>query len=213
MLASRAWVRRSLGSLLIGFLLAGCATPPADDRGLEIFQQWRFPAAAAEREEVRALQAFLTEKGLADVVPLHQLLRSASDWRKCEAEPFSVPPASQWAALQSVLELLQSLRKEGALGRFEVVSAHRGEALNRCAQGAARSAHFVAFAVDLIAEDPKATGARLCRFWQTQGQAWRMGLSQYPSGRIHIDTHGFRTWGADHSTGTAFCAPLVPPAG
>jgi uncharacterized protein YcbK (DUF882 family) len=137
----------------------------------------------------------LTEKGLADVVPLHQLLRSASDWRKCEAEPFSVPPASQWPALQSVLELLQSLRKEGALGRFEVVSAHRGEALNRCAQGAPRSAHFVAFAVDLIAEDPRTTGARLCRFWQTQGQAWRMGLAQYPSGRIHIDTHGFRTWG------------------
>ncbi len=192
-------------------LLAGCAAPPIDERDASSFQQWRFPAGAAPRDDVPALEVFLAEQALADVVPLHQLLRSASDWRKCDAEPFSVPPRAQWPALQSVLQLLQTLRNEGVLGRFEVVSAHRGEALNRCAEGAPRSAHFVAFAVDLIAEDPKATGARLCRFWQTQGQAWRMGLSQYPLGRIHIDTHGFRTWGADHSTGTAFCAPLPLP--
>ena len=34
-----------------------------------------------------------------------------------------------------------------------------------------------------------------------------MGMSLYPSGRVHIDTSGWRTWGADHSRGSAFCAP------
>ncbi|MBN8503719.1 MAG: hypothetical protein J0L58_04545 [Burkholderiales bacterium] len=196
-------------SLTVAMPLAGCATTPADERDPARFEQWRQPLDAPSRPDVRELEAYLAAENLGTVVPLYQLLRSASDWRVCAAEPFSVPPPAQWPAMKSVLQLLQHLRQTGVLETFEVVSAHRDEALNRCAQGAPRSAHFVAFAVDLVAEDPKATGARLCRFWQSQGRAWRMGLSQYPSGRIHIDAHGYRTWGADHSTGTAFCAPLL----
>jgi hypothetical protein len=48
-------------------------------------------------------------------------------------------------------------------------------------------------------------GERLCRFWREQGRAWDMGLGRYPSGRVHIDRNGYRTWGASHGRGSSFC--------
>jgi hypothetical protein len=32
-----------------------------------------------------------------------------------------------------------------------------------------------------------------------------MGLGRYPSGRVHIDRNGYRTWGASHGRGSSFC--------
>jgi len=57
---------------------------------------------------------------------------------------------------------------------------------------------------------------KLCGFWQEEGRAWNLGLMRYPSGRIHIDTVGYRTWGADHSGKSTACiagppSPPVPP--
>jgi hypothetical protein len=40
-----------------------------------------------------------------------------------------------------------------------------------------------------------------------QGKDWNMGFSRYPSGRIHIDTAGYRTWGYDHTGKSAVCTP------
>ena len=187
-------------ALCVGLL--GALPAHADERDLWLFAQW------TGSHETRAFREMLVDARLYGVVPLYQLLRSASDWRLCGAEPFAVAPPAQWPAVRSTLQLLKTLSDQQRLGRFEVVSAYRNPTLNRCAGGARDSAHTRAFAVDLLL--PAWTDPRpLCTFWQTQGQAWNMGLGRYPSGRIHIDTAGYRTWGGDFSAGSSFCAPLA----
>jgi uncharacterized protein YcbK (DUF882 family) len=96
------------------------------------------------------------------------------------------------------------------LPRFEVVSGYRSPTLNRCAHGAPGSAHTMAFAVDL-APLARQDALALCKFWRTEGRGWEMGVSRYPTGRVHIDRNGYRTWGASHKRGSSFCveAPAI----
>ncbi len=166
-----------------------------------MFLVWR----AANEAAVAPFEANLKEHGLDRLVPLAELLRTASAWQECRAQPFDVPPKSHWPAVTSTLSLLKELKIQGVLGDFEVHSAYRSKPLNKCAGGAAGSAHLVSFAVDLVPRSDPDAGERLCQFWRQRGSTWNMGLSRYPSGRIHIDTSSYRTWGADHSSGTAFC--------
>ncbi|MCO7522600.1 MULTISPECIES: D-Ala-D-Ala carboxypeptidase family metallohydrolase [unclassified Pseudomonas] len=184
---------------LLAIALSGPGMAQADERDLWMFAQW------AGDHENRSFREMLVDARLYGVVPIHQLLRSASDWRLCKAAPFAVPPASHWPAVRSTLVLIKLLGEQGALRQFEVVSAYRDPRLNACAGGAPSSAHMRAFAVDLLLPawaDPNP----LCRFWQQHGQAWNMGLGRYPSGRIHLDTAGYRTWGGDGSAGSSFCS-------
>ncbi|QXH35146.1 D-Ala-D-Ala carboxypeptidase family metallohydrolase [Pseudomonas muyukensis] len=184
---------------LLAIALSGPGMAQADERDLWMFAQW------AGDHENRRFREMLVDARLYGVVPIHQLLRSASDWRLCRAAPFAVPPASHWPAVRSTLALIKLLGEQGALRQFEVVSAYRDPRLNACAGGAPSSAHMRAFAVDLLLPawaDPNP----LCRFWQQHGQAWNMGLGRYPSGRIHLDTAGYRTWGGDGSASSSFCS-------
>ena len=199
-----AW---ALGAGLICLAcLTGCAVAP---RGPLAFAAWRAEQAAA----VDALARHLSEQGVADVLPLHQLLRSATSWQACAAEPFALPPPEQWPAVVQVLRLLQALQAAGVVGRaLEIHSGYRGPALNTCAQGAAGSAHLRSFALDFTLADGVDPTERLCAFWRDQGRDWRMGLSRYPSGRIHIDAAGYRTWGADHTGRSAVCGTDLAPA-
>jgi hypothetical protein len=169
------------------------------ERGPVLFDVWRVTHAA----QLDPFEQFLAEERIAGVVPAYQLLRSASMWKECRAAPFEVPPREMWPRVRDVLVLLRELRQEEVLPAFEVVSAYRSPALNRCAGGAPGSSHQ-AFAVD-IAPLGDAEGARLCRFWREQGERWDMGMSRYPSGRIHIDRGGYRTWGASHKRGSSYC--------
>ena len=183
-------------------ILAGCAWRPAlaqEARNAAMFLEWRLKHV----QQVQPFEAFLEREKLAGVVPLYQLLRSASMWRECRAQPFQVPPPDNWGAVRDVLALLEELQKRQVMGRFEVVSAYRDPALNACAGGAPKSSH-VRFAVDLL---PLAgtDAVALCAFWRSQGKQWNMGISRYPSGRIHIDRTGWRTWGASHGRGSSFC--------
>lgn len=179
--------------------LAGCALAP---RGELAFASWRL----AQHPALADFERYLAAQGVAQVLPLHQLLRSASSWRECGAEPFALPPREQWAAVASVLRLLQALRDAGAVGRaLELHSGYRNPVLNACAQGAPGSAHLRSFAIDFTPLDGTDPTERLCAFWRTQGRAWNMGLSRYPSGRIHIDTAGHRSWGADHTGRSSVC--------
>jgi len=189
-------------ALALAPALAPGTAQAEESRTAESFRAWR----AGREASVAAFEALLARHGLVEVAPLHQLLRSASDWQRCQAEPFAVPPELQWPAVLSTLRLLQALRTQGVLGAFEVHSAYREAPLNGCAGGATRSTHLVWFAVDLVPLDDPHAGARLCRFWAGPGRQWQMGLSRYPSGRIHIDTWRHRTWGADHSGASSFCA-------
>ncbi|MEJ8836602.1 D-Ala-D-Ala carboxypeptidase family metallohydrolase [Ramlibacter sp. AN1133] len=176
------------------------AAPPSDpERDNVLFSLWR----ARHGEEVDTFGAYLVNEHLADVVPMYQLLRSASMWKECHAEPFEVPPPSEWENVRDVLILLRDLRQRGVLPNVEVVSAYRDPRLNRCAGGAPGSSHQK-FAVD-IAPLPPAVGASLCRFWREEGKQWNMGVSRYPTGRIHIDRTGYRTWGASHKRASSYC--------
>jgi hypothetical protein len=180
------------------------APPPAaelsdPERDSVLFTLWR----AKHAEEVDTFSAYLVSENLADVVPMYQLLRSASMWKECQAEPFEVPPQSEWEKARDVLILLRDLRERGVLPSFEVVSAYRDPRLNRCAGGAPGSSHQK-FAVDIAPLAPE-VAANLCRFWRERGKDWDMGVSRYPTGRIHIDRTGYRTWGASHKRASSYC--------
>jgi hypothetical protein len=71
----------------------------------------------------------------------------------------------------------------------------------------------MSFALDITAAPGTVDMERLCRFWREEGKAWQMGLSRYPSGRIHLDVSGWRTWGQDHTRNTALCAPQLTADG
>jgi hypothetical protein len=176
------------------------SAPPADpERDALLFSHWRSKHAA----DVDAFEEFLVREHVAAVVPTYQLLRSASMWKECHADPFELPPGEEWPRVRDVLVLLRELRERGVLPPFEVVSAYRDPRLNRCAGGAPGSAHQ-RFAVDISPLSPE-EGARLCRFWREQGKPWNMGVSRYPTGRIHIDREGYRTWGASHRRSSSYC--------
>jgi len=191
-----------LAAALLGASAAHAQTAD-DDRDLTLYRQW-LPAHAAE---VTAFEAYLAQQKVADVVPTYQLLRSASMWRECKASPFQLPPPAQWPLARDVLVLLQELHRTSVLGPFAVVSAYRDPALNRCAHGSLHSSHM-RFAVDIVPLGPT-DDQKLCRFWRAQGRAWNMGLSRYPSGRIHVDRTGWRSWGEDYTLRTSYCNQLA----
>lgn len=187
-----------LALLLAISFTASAATADVDARGPAEFDRW----VSTRQREVAAFQAYLQAHGVAAVLPPWQLLRTASDWQRCNAQPFALAPRAQWQSAAGTLALLKHLRQQQVLGPFEVVSTWRSDALNRCAHGSAHSAHVRGFAIDLL---PGAPVQGLCEFWKQHGPAWNMGLSRYPSGRVHIDTAGYRTWGSDYSQRSSFC--------
>ncbi|PVZ15914.1 Uncharacterized protein conserved in bacteria [Pseudomonas sp. URIL14HWK12:I9] len=190
--------KRHHGAIALAWLLAlpGFTQAAQDGRGQAEFEQWH------KGGQAQRFKAYLVQEHLDQVAPLYQLLRSASDWQRCGAEPFAVPPEALWPSVKRTLALLKTLRDSGVIGAFEVVSAYRSPALNQCAGGAANSAHSRAYAVDLWLGAP---APQLCAFWKAHGKGWAMGLSRYPSGRIHIDTAGYRTWGQDYTRASALC--------
>lgn len=194
---------RLTGALLLaGFFAPGAGW--ADSRSQADLSAWR----PRHEQEIRVLEKALANAKVDKDWPLHQLLRSASDWQKCDADPFSVPPVEQHATVVETLILLRQLRANGALAAdSEIVSAHRPAEIASCASSTESSSHSKRFAVDILGSDSTAAG--LCTFWRANGKAFKMGLSKYPSGRIHIDVTGYRSWGGDCTCETSFCNPCA----
>lgn len=191
--------RKALAWHAAALLLAGaCSSVPVEDE-LEAYAHWVRGAPVSEIEEYIAIS------NLDGVIPTRQLLRTATDWRKCGGPRFEIPPRDRWLEVAKVLTLVAELKSRKILADFEAVSNFRNPELNACAGGARNSAHTSAFAIDILARGPKIDETLLCDFWRTDGKAWEMGLGKYPSGRLHLDTSGYRTWGADHKKGTSFC--------
>ncbi len=146
------------------------------------------------------------------IAPLHQLLRTASAWdssacRKVQGAPFEVPPEDLWPATVRTLRLVARLREQKVLPAFEVVSAYRNPRVETCADGAGKR-HPTGAAFDivpLLPDELDATVARICDFWWKEGRSHKMGFSLYPSGRMHIDTTSYGTWGADRKFATSAC--------
>ncbi|NPC54548.1 D-Ala-D-Ala carboxypeptidase family metallohydrolase [Caenimonas soli] len=191
--------RTVIASLAIAPLLVGACSFLPVEAELEAFTQWARSAPVSEFEQ------YLATSNLDGVIPTRQLVRTATDWRKCGGPRFELPPRAQWLDVAKVLTLVAELKSRKILADFEAVSNFRNPELNACAGGARDSAHTQAFAIDVISRDGKIDEALLCDFWRTDGKAWDMGVSRYPSGRIHLDTSGYRTWGSDLTKGTSFC--------
>ena len=185
--------------VLVICVLESEAATPGETRSETMFNSW----AARNEAKVAEFKAFLAGEGLDSVYPLHQLARTASDWRTCGGSPFELPPRPQWPAARSTLRLAKLLKDESVLHGGEVVSAYRNSALNRCARGSKRSSHTTAYALDI--QGIEASAESLCQFHRRRGAKFDMGLSRYVSGRIHLDANGYRTWGNDYTSKTSFC--------
>lgn len=184
------------------------------------FRGWR--AADPEWEpQIRRFEAYLSEQGLSGQFPLHQLLRTASDWKGCGA-PFTVPPEEVWGHAAQTLKLI-SERVKPSMPRLEIMSGYRPGWLNVCAGGAERSAHREFFAFDMVPGDPAITRdglmLRICPIYALEGPSRSMGLGFYSGVRFHIDTSSYRTWASFNRVSYAPCAadgavnpvPDVPP--
>ena len=163
---------------------------------------------------VQAFHRYLTAAEVAGVAPTWQLLRTASDWRRCGAEPFEVPPAEEWANIVNTLRYVRDYVVP-AVGPVEPVSVFRNEVLNRCAGGAPESVHQSMSAIDFVPVRPIDRDSmirRLCAEHQREGPRYTAGLGFYTKLRFHVDSWKYRTWGRNESGGIA-CAKveIAPP--
>lgn len=186
------------------------APRPAEARDADLFAEWRSGKAASE---VAAIEAYFDREGVGDVLPLADILRSDARWRRCKtAEPFAVPPRSQWAAMVPTLRYVRD-QVVPAVGPLRVVSGYRDPAANACFKGAKASRHLHFAALDL--QPAKASTradliAILCPLHARTGARYRVGLGIYGVTRFHIDTAGYRRWGADYRGASSPCNEDAP---
>lgn len=162
------------------------------------YRNW-YLASPAHARQVKALNDYLTTYQVNGIVPTWQLLRTASDWYKCGAPAFEVPPQEDWP---NVVQALRYIRERviPVIGPVEPVSVYRNPALNQCAAGAPESAHRYMQAVDLVPLRPVTRDSlirQLCDVHARYGEGYGVGLGFYVGLRFHIDSRKFRTWGTN----------------
>ncbi len=164
--------------------------------------------APENRARVLAFRDHLAAQGLEDVVPVWQLIRTSSSWRQCAAERFEVAPRDKWDHITATLRFVRD-EVVPAVGEVEALSGYRNEALNRCSAGAPASAHRLFFALDLTPLEPNVTRVgmirSICAAHARDGRAYNTGLGFYNGMRFHVDSNGFRRWGADGRGATSPC--------
>lgn len=160
---------------------------------------------------VKAFNTYLVTYGVGGVVPTWQLLRTASHWQRCGAQPFEVPPTAAWPNIVAALRYVGAL-VEPKVGEVEVVSVYRNPALNACAGGAAESVHMTMGAIDMVPLAPTTREelmTRLCALHLARGERFLVGLGLYKGLRFHIDTRKYREWGMEGERGTFGCAAVL----
>ena len=175
------------------------------------FETWvrRSPANMAQ---VGAFRDYLAAQGLEAVVPVWQLVRTSSSWQECSAQPFEVPPPDKW---ERIVKTLKFVRDDviPRVGKVETLSAYRNEGLNACSHGAPKSAHREFFALDLTPVntdiDRSAMIRSMCVAHARDGRAYDTGLGFYTGRRFHVDSSGFRRWGADGKGATSPCVTVA----
>lgn len=173
------------------------------------YRAW-YLASAVHPIRVAGLHHYLSRWDAAWILPTWQIVRTASDWRKCSQAAFEVPPTSEWP---HIVQTLRFIRDEviPAVGPVEAVSAYRNPTLNACAGGAPGSAHLGFHAIDLVAltEMPREQLiATLCALHDRRGEAYGAGMGFYPFLRFHVDSKGFRRWVP--ASGDVPCLPIRP---
>lgn len=180
------------------------AAPGQDADG---FRAW-IDRSPQHRAELLAFQDRLAQEGVAEIVPLWQLVRTSSSWRECGAEPFEIAPRDKWAHIVETLKFVRD-RVVPAVGRVEAVSGYRNEHLNACSAGAPQSAHRLFYAIDLTPVNPAIDRAAMihgiCAAHARDGRAYQTGLGFYTGRRFHVDSNGYRKWGPDGRGASSPC--------
>ena len=174
------------------------------------YRNW-YMASPAHPIRVRAFNTYLAVNGVGGVVPTWQLLRTASDWRKCGLQPFEVPPTEHWPNIVHALRFTGAF-VEPLIGEVEPVSAYRNPALNACAGGAATSTHLTGGGIDMVPLRPisrEALMVALCRLHLGSGGWNGIGLGLYKGLRFHIDARRHREWGMAGARGGYGCAAVL----
>ena len=163
------------------------------------------------RGQILSFEAWQQAAGVDHVLPTWQLVRTASMWRECNAQPFEVPPFRLWPGMVKTLRFIRD-HVVPAVGPVEAVSGYRNPALNACARGSERSAHLDFFALDLVPLRPttrRQLFEEICPMHSRDGPAAGVGLGFYTFTRFHIDTRSFRRWGTAGPAGNESpCAVL-----
>lgn len=201
----RRWIAVVLLAAALAFLLATPIHHSLRPTDADLFAKWR---AGPARADVTAIEAYLAAEGVGDVLPLADILRSDARWRRCpKVEAFAVPPRAMWPAMVPTLRYIRE-HVVPAVGPVRVVSGYRDPSANSCFRGAKASRHLHFAALDLMPKgkiDRAALIARLCPLHARTGTANHVGLGVYAATRFHIDTAGFRRWGADYHGASSPC--------
>lgn len=200
-----------LSRLVALIALAFCAFPAmattyAEGQGRADYLAWlaREPAA---RAQVLSFKTYLDMEEVEDVVPVWQLVRTASMWRECSGPRFQVAPVEDWKHIADTLGYVKN-HVEPVIGKVAAVSGYRNEDLNACSGGAEQSAHRHFFALDLVPvkEVPRPQMMRsLCAIHDFRGDDYDIGLGFYSGHRFHVDSKGFRRWGSNGRSATSPC--------
>lgn len=186
----------------------GARSSAAPGQDLADYRAW-LARSPANREAVRGFRDYLAAQGLADVIPVWQLIRTSSSWRDCGADRFEVAPRDKWDNIITTLRFVRD-EVEPAVGKVEALSVYRNETLNRCSNGAPASAHRLFFALDLkpVSDEVSRPGmiSRVCAAHRRAGSSYNTGLGFYSGMRFHVDSHGYRKWGADGRGASSPCA-------
>jgi hypothetical protein len=189
------------------FASPSIAASPAEGQSKADYLAWlaRDPGA---RAQVMGFKQYLDMNQVEDVIPTWQLVRTASMWRECDGPRFEVAPFVEWKHIADTLRFVEN-HVEPVIGDVEAVSGFRNAELNQCSGGAKASAHRHFFALDLVPandELPRASMIRsICKVHDFRGQAYGVGLGFYTGNRFHVDSKGFRRWGADGKGATSPC--------
>ena len=181
-----------------------------EGQGQAEYAAW-LASGPAVRGSILSFEAWQQAAGVAGVLPTWQITRTASMWRICSGTPFEVPPPQHWPGMARTLRFIRDHLRP-ALGPVEAVSGYRNPLLNHCAGGSANSSHKDYFALDLVPLIPIERidlMRRLCAIHAAHGAAAEVGLGFYAFQRFHIDTRGFRRWGAAGPAGNESPCALI----
>ncbi len=175
------------------------------------YRSW-YMALPSRSRQVKAFNDYLDTYEVGGIVPTWQLLRTATSWERCGAQPFELPPTSEWPHIVQTLRYVRDYVIP-ALGPVEPVSAYRNPYLNVCAGGAPESAHKHYSAIDLVPLRPTTREGlmrTLCSAHARRGPDYGVGLGFYAFLRFHVDTTKYRRWNMDPAV-ASLCPPIVRP--
>lgn len=175
------------------------------------YRSW-YMALPARAGQVKAFNDYLATYEVSGIVPTWQLFRTATSWEKCWAQPFEIPPTSEWPHIVQTLRYVRDYVIP-AVGPVEPVSGYRNPALNICAGGAPESAHKHYSAIDLVPLRPTTRVElmrTLCAVHGRRGLAYEVGLGFYAFLRFHVDTSKYRRWNMDPAVANE-CPPIIRP--